>query len=219
MSCHWTTPQGVRASIDRALGCAIIRDRQGMRLRARTCLCAAFSAALLVGTLVLALTAALAAAAQKRCRNASLAPTASDVAAVERATMCLVNEQRASHHLRRLRKNAALARIAQGQSADMVRGDYFADHSLAGLSPLQRIVPALLPARVAAIGQNIGWGSGGGATAAGMVYAWMQSPPHRRVILTRAFTEIGVGVTPSLPAVVELGTTGATYALDVTGLG
>jgi len=196
-----------------------MRDLHGVRLRAKTYLCAAFSAALLVGTLVLALTAALAAAAQKRCRNASLAPATSDVAAVERATTCLVNEQRARHHLRRLRRNAALARIAQGQSADMVRGNYFADHSLRGLSPLERIIPALLPARVAAIGQNIGWGTGVGATAAGIVEAWMKSPPHRRVILTRAYTEIGVGVTPSLPAMLEVGTSGATYALDVTGAG
>jgi uncharacterized protein YkwD len=173
----------------------------------------------LLGTFVLALPAALAAAAHKRCRNASLAPTTSDVAAVELATVCLVNEQRARHRLRPLRWNAALARIAQGQSADMVSGDYFADHSLAGLSPLERIIPALLPARVAAIGQNIGWGTDAGATAAGMVGTWMQSPPHRRVILARAFTEIGVGVTPSLPAMLELGAGGATYALDVTGLG
>ena len=108
--------------------------------------------------------------------------------------------------------------VARGQSGDMVRGNYFADHSLTGRTPLERIVPALEPARVARSGQNIGCGSGEASTAAGMVRAWMHSPPHRRIILTAVYTQAGVGVAPSLPAVLGLGTSGGTYTLDVTAL-
>jgi hypothetical protein len=161
-------------------------------------------------------TGALADRSKHGCRDAAVIPNAADAAAIARATICLVNAERARHRLRRLRSNPALARIALGQSADMVHGNYFADHSLAGRTPLERIVPALLPAHVATTGQNIGWGSGADATPEAIVRAWMNSPPHRRIILTAAFREAGVGVAPSLPAVLEQGIRGATYTLDVT---
>jgi uncharacterized protein YkwD len=155
----------------------------------------------------------------RRCADATLMPTPDDADAVASATLCVINAERAHHHLRPLRANAALAQVARGQSEDMVHGNYFADHSLNGRTPLERIVPAVEPARVARAGQNIGCGSGGSSTAAGIVRAWMQSPPHRRIILTGAYTQAGVGVTPSLPSVLELGSSGATYTLDVTALG
>ena len=48
--------------------------------------------------------------------------------------------------------------------------------------------------------------------------AWMESPPHRRIILTGCFREAGVGVAASLPAMLERGADGATYSLDLTAL-
>jgi uncharacterized protein YkwD len=153
------------------------------------------------------------------CRGSGLSPSAANVTAVERATICLINIRRAHHRLPPLRESSALTSIAAGQAADMVRGNYFADHSLAGRTPYERIAPALGRARVATTGQNIGWGTGWDATPAGIVHAWMQSPPHRRIILTRAYTQAGVGVKPLLPAVLELPASGATYTLDVSAPG
>jgi hypothetical protein len=163
-------------------------------------------------------TGALADSSKHGCRDAALIPNAADAAAIARATICLVNAERARHRLRRLRSNPVLARVALGQSADMVRGNYFADHSLAGRTPLERIAPALRPAHVATTGQNIGWGTGADATPEAIVRAWMNSPPHRRIILTAAFREAGVGVAASLPAVLERGNRGATYTLDLTAV-
>jgi hypothetical protein len=160
--------------------------------------------------------AASAGGAHTRCRDSTLSPTASDGPAIARATLCLINIDRSRHHLAALRSNRALARIAAGQSWDMVRGNYFADHSLEGRTPLERIVPALLPERVATTAQNIGWGTGADATPEGIVRAWMESAPHRRILLTASYREAGVGVTPALPAMLERGTSGATYALDLT---
>jgi hypothetical protein len=165
-----------------------------------------------------AVSGALADGSERGCRDASLTPNVADAAAIARATICLVNDERARAHLRRLRSNPALARVALGQSADMVRGNYFADHSLAGRTPLERIAPALRPAHVATTGQNIGWGTGADATPEAIVRAWMNSPPHRRIILTAAFREAGVGVAASLPAMLERGTSGATYTLDLTAV-
>jgi uncharacterized protein YkwD len=164
-------------------------------------------------------TGAEAARVPLHCRGSGLSPSAADVATVERATVCLINIRRWHHRLPPLRESSALTSIATGQAADMVRGNYFADHSLAGRTPYQRIAPALGPAHVATTGQNIGWGIGWNATPAGIVQAWMESAPHRRIMLTRAYTQAGVGVTPSLPAVLELGAAGATYTLDVSAPG
>jgi uncharacterized protein YkwD len=157
-------------------------------------------------------------AVRARCPDASLNPTAGDRARVARATVCLLNVERLLHHLGSLRANRALTRIASRQAQDMVRGNYFADNSITGRTPLERITPALLPARVTSIGQNIAWGAGQDATPARIVEAWMQSPPHRRIILTRAYREAGVGIAPALPAVLEEGSEGATYALDISAL-
>jgi len=100
----------------------------------------------------------------------------------------------------------------------MVRGGYFADHSLLGQTPSARIMVALHAARSASVSvstaQNIGWGMGSAATPAGMVRAWMHSPPHRRIMLTRAFRKAGVGVAPALPRELGRGSLGATYAME-----
>jgi len=198
--------------------CNYARALGGALKRARTYLGAAFAAAVLPAAPSATVADALSAKPRARCADATLAPTPQDGDAVARATLCVLNVERAHHHLRALHANAALAQVARGQSGDMVRGNYFADHSLTGRTPLERIVPALEPARVARSGQNIGCGSGEASTAAGMVRAWMHSPPHRRIILTAVYTQAGVGVAPTLPAVLGLGTSGGTYTLDVTAL-
>jgi uncharacterized protein YkwD len=63
-------------------------------------------------------------------------------------------------------------------------------------------------------GQNIGWGTGGDATPASMVAAWMASPPHRALILARAFRDVGVGVSTRIPGVLGHGPWGAVYAVE-----
>jgi uncharacterized protein YkwD len=177
----------------------------------------ALAAAPFVGPMTASVAGAFSGARGTPCRDAHLAPNARNAARIASATICLVNQQRALHRLRALRTNRALARIASGQAWDMVRGDYFADHSLGGRSPQERIVPALRPSHVRTTAQNIGWGTGGNATPEAIVRAWMNSPPHRQIILTGAYNEAGAGMTPSLPPM--LGSRGATYALDLSALG
>ena len=52
------------------------------------------------------------------------------------------------------------------------------------------------------------------ATPAGIVTAWMHSPPHREIILTAAFRDAGAGVVPAVPSVIAPGAPGATYAIE-----
>ena len=137
---------------------------------------------------------------------------------IDRATLCLMNHIRRRHGLRRLHFSRALGGVATGQAHDMVRGDYFADHSLLGQPPSARIMVALHAAHAAGFNastaQNIGWGVGSAATPAGIVRAWMHSPPHRRIMLTHAFRKAGVGVAPALPRELGRGSPGATYAVE-----
>ena len=44
------------------------------------------------------------------------------------------------------------------------------------------------------LGENIAWGIGSDGTAAGIVAAWLASPPHRATLLTRGFSRVGVGI-------------------------
>jgi uncharacterized protein YkwD len=155
-------------------------------------------------------------AAHPPCRDAQLRPTAADLARIEAATLCEVNHVRAASRLRGLHSSSPLQGVARGQARDMVRGDYFGDLSLAGQTPLQRILATRYPARAQRLStaQNIGWGTGALATPAGMVRAWMQSPPHREIMLTAGYRDIGVGVTPAAPSSLSEGLAGATYTIE-----
>ena len=150
------------------------------------------------------------------CPGAGLSPTAADGAAVAAATLCLIDEERASYRLRALRSNRELRKLAASQVDDMVSWDYFADDRPPGLTPMTLVSATRYPAHAArlSIGQNIGWGTGEDATPASMVAAWMASPGHREIILTGEYREAGVGVAPAVPAQFEPQLPGATYAIE-----
>src|ERR1700684_4172451 len=162
--------------------------------------------------------AAPAGAATSRCAGADVTPNAHNAALIDSATLCLMNELRATHRLRPLRDNSALAAIATGQAGDMVRGDYFGDDSLSGASPYSRIEASSYSVPTSRVrlltAQNIGWGTGPNATPAGIVKAGMPSPPHRQIILTAASRAVGVGVAPTVPADLRSHWLGATYAVE-----
>jgi uncharacterized protein YkwD len=150
------------------------------------------------------------------CRNANLRPTNSNLAAIGAAVVCLIDRVRSAAHLRELRPNRSLQSVAAGQSLEMVLGNYFGDDSRSGLTPLQRIetTPYLAQAASVDTAQNIGWGTGPEATPAEMLAAWMASPPHRQIILTGDFRNIGVGIAPAAPAALAQGKPGATYTVE-----
>jgi uncharacterized protein YkwD len=152
----------------------------------------------------------------KACAHANLRPAPSNLAAIETATLCLINALRKADHRHSLRFNADLHTVAVGQASEMVLGDYFGDDNRAGQTPLQRIVASSYPAHAARVStaQNIGWGTGPDATPAAMVRAWLLSPPHRKIILTKGYRDIGIGVTPATPASITAGALGATYTVE-----
>jgi uncharacterized protein YkwD len=149
------------------------------------------------------------------CPGADLSPSAVDAADVDAATLCLVDRVRTAHHLRPLRSNRELQAVAARQVNCIVRWNYFADECPSGQTAAALIAATHYGAHAVRLstGQNLGWGTGLYATPAQMVAAWMASPAHRAIILTRTFNDAGVGVTPAVPSVGG-GEPGATYAIE-----
>jgi uncharacterized protein YkwD len=152
----------------------------------------------------------------RACRGGHLRPNATNLAAVDAATLCLVNRVRAAHHVHALRSNRILGRVASSQIAAMVRGDYFADVSPSGQTPLALVARTPYPAHAAsfAVGQNLAWGTENDVTPAHIVAEWMASPPHRAIMLSNEYRNAGVAVAPTVPARLYAGRPDATYAFE-----
>lgn len=152
-----------------------------------------------------------------RCAGANLQPTAANAAAVDTATLCLVNGIRMAHQLHPLRANRELRRVAASQVSSMVHRDYFADDRPTGQTPLALVAVTHYPVHAAefAVGESIAWGTGSFTTPAHIVAEWMASPPHREIILSTVYHDAGVAVTPAVPAILSASHHGATYAIEL----
>lgn len=156
-----------------------------------------------------------------RCRGALTLPTSSNLTLIDTAVTCLVDRERAHHRLSALRPNRDLQGIASRLAGEMAIDGYFGDDSTTGQTPWQRITssPYATGAQALTIGQNIGWGTGGLATPEGMVDQWMRSAPHRLIILTSDYRDIGTGAAPVAPSSVTHEKPGATYTIELAARG
>ena len=150
------------------------------------------------------------------CKGTNLQPTHANLGRVSAATLCLIDQERLAYRLQALRPNGSLRSIGSRQASEMVIGAYFGDDSLSGWTPIQRIAASAYAARARSLsaGQNIGWGSGPLATPLAMVRAWMLSPPHREIMLSGGYRDIGVGVAPAAPQRPSDGLPAATYVVE-----
>jgi uncharacterized protein YkwD len=159
------------------------------------------------------LLAATPAAAAKRCSSTDLIPTPENTAKVTSATLCLLNKERKLRGRKPLRHNAVLRRAATQYARKMVRQDFFNHVEPDGDTFVDRIkrTTYLDTARWWALGENLGWGTGAGATPAQTVRTWMGSWTHKRNIIAKKYSEIGIGIAIGAP--VDGGPQGsATYA-------
>lgn len=157
------------------------------------------------------------AAAATACANANALPGTVSVVALQEATLCLLNEERAAAGLPKLRAHRKLEKAAVGFSRDMVRQQFFDHVSPKGSTLSSRVAKTKYAkgARRYMLGENIAWGTGSRATPASIVDAWMHSPGHRANILSRNFKEIGIGIAQGAPvATASSSASGATYTTD-----
>jgi len=106
----------------------------------------------------------------------------------EREVLRLINEERAKEGLPALVWNATLATAARAHSIDMSTGR-FMSHTGSDGSTLRMRVERLGFMDWSRVGENVAYGQ---RTPQAVVSAWMNSPGHRRNIMSD-FTMLGVG--------------------------
>jgi uncharacterized protein YkwD len=170
-----------------------MRTDAGARCRTYASLLAAFIALV-----------ALAVATPAQADDCPFADASSDTATTQQlddATVCLLNQQRATAGLQPLSVSAPLTTTAQAYAEYMVSNEHFAHLDEDGHNVVYRVLQTdpSIANRWEVIGENLGWGTFGMATPRSMVEGWMNSPAHRANILYPDYQEIGVGVTPGAP--------------------
>jgi uncharacterized protein YkwD len=176
--------------------------------------------AAVITLLAFALLAAPAAASRGvyRCSGSLDIPqTSEQTAGAASSVACLVNVERTSRGIPALTRDADLAQAARGHAADMAQHRYFAHVSPArqGLSDRLRKAGYGNPGDGWRAGEALGWGTGERATPNALVDAWLNSPPHRRILLAPGYKELGVGVAQGAPNATTSGVLAATYAMDL----
>jgi len=107
---------------------------------------------------------------------------------IEQQVVNLVNAERAKAGLKPLKADWELARVARFKSEDMRDNRYFDHNSPIYGTPFQMMKSFGINYRSA--GENI---AAGQTTAESVMKSWMNSPGHKKNILSPSFTHIGVG--------------------------
>ncbi|MDL4841605.1 SafA/ExsA family spore coat assembly protein [Aquibacillus rhizosphaerae] len=115
-------------------------------------------------------------------------PNIDQIKHTEHQVIQLTNQERAKHGLSALKPDWELSRVARYKSQDMHDRKYFAHDSPTYGSPFTMMKNFGITYRKAA--ENIARGQ---RTPQEVVNAWMDSPGHRKNILTPELTHIGVG--------------------------
>jgi uncharacterized protein YkwD len=141
------------------------------------------------------------AGAPATCPNADQTTADATVSQLAAGVRCLVNQQRAARGAPAVAADRRLATAAARHAADMVARHYFAHTSLGGATFVDRIRrTGYVPSKGSwDAGEILAWASGPRATPRGIVNAWMASTEHRRILLDRTFTDVGVGVNIGAP--------------------
>jgi uncharacterized protein YkwD len=134
------------------------------------------------------------------CAGSWLRPTAANAAQVKAATLCLLNDERASRGLAALSTQPDLESAAQTYSQAMVAQRFFGHVSPGGQTLTGRLADYTAAALSYTTGENLAWGEGALATPSAIVRSWMASPGHRDNILNGDFSEIGVGIAGGTPS-------------------
>jgi uncharacterized protein YkwD len=154
---------------------------------------------------------------EEPCQNTQLMPSEKNLQAVRKATLCLINQERARNGENPLHVNEQLEGAAQNHSDGMVSEHYFDHLTPTGKTPLQRVqATGYIPNQRVGyiIGENIAWGTFYLASPEAIVQAWIASPEHLENILEAEYRDTAIGVTPAPPTSVVQGEPGATYTED-----
>lgn len=112
-----------------------------------------------------------------------------DYALFQQEVVDLVNQERTNRGLNPLKFNSELSNVATVKSQDMIDKNYFDHTSPTYGSPFDMINQFGIS--YTAAGENIAMGQ---KSPQQVMDSWMNSPGHKANILSKDFTEIGVGI-------------------------
>ena len=94
-----------------------------------------------------------------------------------------------------------MAKAARRHANDMVDRHYFSHYSPAGSDVADRARRTGYAKRNCAwrLGEVLAWGVEGRSTAAATVAAWLDSPDHRRILVSNRYSDLGVGTVAGTP--------------------
>jgi uncharacterized protein YkwD len=138
--------------------------------------------------------------------RASVCPHGDDVATTlspadrRAALLCVIGAERGTRGLATIRESAQLTLAAQRHADDMVARAFFAHVTPGGTTLAERVLATgyINNRRTWALGEAIAWAQDPLDTATQLVRAWLNSPPHRAILLDRSFRDVGIGLTPGL---------------------
>jgi uncharacterized protein YkwD len=121
--------------------------------------------------------------------------TSVSTAATTKALLAQINSVRAQHGLRPVSLVGGLGAAAESHSKDMLARDYFLHESGPGGEGFDRRIDHFWhPVGNVTIGEILAWGTGTYSSPAAAVRQWLNSPPHRVILLSPRFTLVGIGV-------------------------
>lgn len=121
---------------------------------------------------------------------------------VARSLVAEVNRVRRAYGLRPLAYSARLASAATEHSAALATAGMFTHNWPTTGRLFSSWIRTYYPARgyrAWSAGENLVWASPG-FTPASAVHQWLDSPTHRRVLLTKSWRELGIGVVSAFRA-------------------
>ena len=164
--------------------------------------------ALALATLASAGLAVAAAEAEARCSGARAQISDASAGKLRGALLCLVNRKRSANGLGKLRLDRKLQRAAGRHARDMARHDYFAHQRPGGPSLTERLNRARW--KGSNWGETIAYGCGSSSSPRATLKGWMNSPPHRAILLSGTYKRGGLGLAAQAPC-----GEGAIWVLDV----
>jgi uncharacterized protein YkwD len=130
-----------------------------------------------------------------------------------RATECILQEERAARGLAQLRRAHRLDVAAESHGRDMVSRRFFAHVSPAG----SRLIDRVRASRYLRgwpgyeLGEILAWGTGSLSSPPSIVGAWLDSPGHRRIVVSPGYRDVGVAAVAGVPLASDVA--GGTYAV------
>ncbi len=144
---------------------------------------------------LVAFVAVLCALAPVAAFGASSAPAApaTSLSALESGVLAQINGFRSSHGLATLQLSAPLTLAARTHSQSMVVRGYFSHDSADGSQFWQRLRHFYPPVqgRLWSVGENLLW-SAPDIDAPGALQLWLNSPPHRKILMDPNWRQIGL---------------------------